>query len=132
MKVVVAATEEQEEKLDELIKYFYSSVFPQYFDDKEIAEFLHLKILHLPNQTDEPIYTLDGAFRAICSIEVIISILESDIDNKYSIIFNKNVEILKEAGVFFPFSYCNFTSGKRTNANVIFSLYSNATNQFLM
>ncbi|MBS4198485.1 DUF5365 family protein [Bacillus sp. FJAT-49732] len=132
MKVVVAATEKQEEKLEELIQYFYTSIFPQYFDDDEISEFLNLKILQVPKEKDERLFTLDGAFRAICSIEVIILILESNIDKDFSDLFNKNAEILIESGLFFPFSYSNFTSRNRSEANVIVSMYSNATNQLLM
>ncbi|MBS4193515.1 DUF5365 family protein [Lederbergia citri] len=132
MKVVVASTEEQGERLEELIQHFYSVVFPQYFDDNEISEFIDLKILQLPNQEDEPLFTLDGAFRAICSMEVIMIILESNMNKKYTKLFNKNVEILKETGLFFPFTHRNFTSQKSKKVNTIFSMFSNSTNQLLM
>lgn len=132
MKVVVAATEEQEEKLDELIHYFYTSIFPRYFNDCEIAEFLNLNTLRLPVQKVDSLYTLDGAFRAICSIQVIILILEGQYDSKHTLLFDKNVEILKELGLFFPLSYENFSSRNKGNTNIIFSMYSNPTNQLLI
>src|SRR5690606_39875929 len=105
---------------------------PQYFDDDKISEFLNLKILQLPNHEDESLFTLEGAFRAICSMEVIISILESNMNKKYTRLFNKNVDILKETGLFFPFTPSNFTPPKRKKANTIFSMFTNSTNQILM
>ncbi|MBS4218160.1 DUF5365 family protein [Bacillus sp. FJAT-49711] len=132
MKVVVAATEEQEEKLDELINYFYTSIFPQYFNDCEIADFLNLNILRLPVQKEHSLFTLDGAFRAICSIQVLILNLEGQFDSEHTLLFEKNVEILNESGLFFPFSFENFISRNNGNTDILFSMYSNPTNQLLM
>lgn len=136
MKVVYASTEEQEEILAELTSYFYTSVFPRYFNDEEIAQFLEMKILQLPAHKEEQLYTLTVAFQAIASLQVIISILETPHRHKkqyhYSSLFQKNMKILHHTGLFFPFTYENFFNCKNAKTDTILSIYSKPANEILI
>ncbi len=109
MKVVYASTPTQAEKIDELIQTFYSAVFPYYFSDDEVQHFSSLKVLHpTPEQMDR-IGTLKTSYQVITSLQTIISILEVPQNkNKYKQIFEKNVNILEEFELFFPFQLENF------------------------
>ncbi|MBS4177554.1 DUF5365 family protein [Lederbergia citrea] len=136
MKVVYASTEQQEEKLNHLICSFYSSVFPRYFNDQEIAGFLEMKILHVPANKEEQLYTLEVAFQAIASLQVIISILERphphENSHYYASLVNKNINILERSGLFFPFTYDSFFSRKRTKIDDVCSIYTKPTNEILI
>lgn len=134
MKVVLASTVVQEEKLHELISYMYTSVFPTFFTDQEIREYIDLNILHIPQAKDELLFTLDGAFQAITSLEVIISILESmpkQNCRKYEFLFNHNVKKLEQAGLSFPFLFDNFFSYGKKKASSC-SIYSEPANEYLI
>ncbi|MCJ7840448.1 YhcU family protein [Lederbergia sp. NSJ-179] len=136
MKVIVASTEEQVNKLDELIRYIYQSAFPRYFTDYEIAQYMEWKVLHFPEEKEHPLYTLDVAFRAITSLEVIISILDLSPQNhdllKHQNLFNKNVDILTQSGLFFPFSYQNFLEKNSTKHSDACSIYAKPTNLYII
>ena len=136
MRVVLASTKEQEEKIDELIQYVYSFIFPQYFKDHEIDTFIDLKVLHVdPNQQDQ-LYTLTTAFKAITSLQAIIHILElsnQTTDRSYlSYLFDKNVKILEETGLFFPFLYKNFILKNNKAFHLTCSIFSPPSNQYLI
>lgn len=128
MKVVVASTDEQLEKLNELIQHVYSSVFPCYFTNQEIQEYIQLDILQFPKEKDSKLYTLDVAFRAITSLEVIINILENPLSCEHEHLFDKNVKILEESGLSFPFTYSNFL--KKYDSECI--LFAKPANQYLV
>lgn len=131
MKVVVASTPEQEQHIDELIHYMYSSIFPSYFDDEYIMKLEELNVL-APKEDD--IYfssTLDKAFKVISSLQVIIAVLETvrfeGFQGSHKELFVKNVKILNEFGYSFPFTPSEF---KVVNSEVL-SKYSKPANQYL-
>lgn len=130
MKVVVASTEEQVEKLNELIQYVYTSIFPRFFTDEEIKEYISLEILHFPREKDNRLYTLETAFRAITSLEVIISIIEGVPSSDPSDLFEKNANILKESGLSFPFSYQSFLT--RNEMRDLCSQFIKPANEYLV
>ncbi|GIN58713.1 DUF5365 family protein [Lederbergia ruris] len=136
MKVVVASTDEQVNKLNELIHYIYHAAFPRFFTDHEIAQYIEWKVLHFPEEKEHPLYTLDVAFRAIASLEVIISILEilpyQKNSSKHHDLFKKNADILSESGLFFPFTYQNFLQPKKTSFKDTCSIYAKPANEFLI
>lgn len=135
MKVVLASTEVQEEKLGELTTYMYSSVFPSYFTDKEIREFMELQVLYIPHEKDERLFTLEFACKAITSLEVIIFILEmipKKADRNYESLFNNNVKLLEQSGLFFPFVYGNFFSRLQEHSDAPISMYTEPTNEYLI
>lgn len=132
MKVVFASTPEQENKIMELVDSIYSKVFPRYFPDEDIKEFERLQVLHTTTRHFEYFGTLKEAYQVIVSLQTIISILESNnLEEKYEFIFDKNVRTLQEYGLFFPFEYSHFCSG-RMMRNEMLSVYTKAANELLI
>ncbi|MET3696436.1 hypothetical protein SAMN05877753_103320 [Bacillus oleivorans] len=134
MKVVYASTKEQAEKIQELVSYMYSEIFPQFFLDDEIENFENMDVLHMNERHYEYVSTLKEAFQVISSLQTIIAILEvknrEDIDEKYRDIFNENVRILQNFGLCFPFSFRHFQSIKASSND--FSAYVRPANQLLI
>ncbi|PLS03053.1 YhcU family protein [Neobacillus cucumis] len=128
MKIVFASTPSQEEEINELVRYVYSNIFPLYFSDEEISKFEELKVL----DTSLDFNTLKDAFQVMTSIQTVISILESSpLDEQYEIVFNKNVNTLKEFGLFFPFDFEQFIEGK-TMKSPMLSIYTKADNELII
>ena len=134
VKVVYASTKEQEEKIQELVSYIYSDIFPRYFLDDEIEDFENRDVLHMTERHYEYVGTLREAYQVITSLQTIIAILEvknrEEVDEKYRDIFNVNVRILQNFGLCFPFSFRHFHA-MRGNSNG-FSSYVKPANQFLI
>ncbi|GIN62788.1 hypothetical protein J27TS8_27810 [Robertmurraya siralis] len=135
MKVVFASTPDQEEKIKELVKTFYQDVFPLYYSDKEIEKFEDLKVLHTSTRHFEYFGTLKEAYQVITSLQTLISILESTtLLVKHKSMFQRNVAILKEYGLFFPFDFEQFFEADldKENDNGSFSVYTKAANELLI
>lgn len=133
MKVVFASTPNQEEKINELVQYFYSSIFPHYFSDEEISEFEKLKILYISNKCKQSIGTLKEAYQVIASLQTLISILDgAGPKDEYASIFSKNVEILKEFELYFPFNFENFNNSYSLYGKSGLSIYTKADNNLLV
>nr|WP_254178321.1 MULTISPECIES: YhcU family protein [Cytobacillus] len=132
VKVVFASTPDQEQKIQELIRKFYSNVFPLYFTDDDIREFEQQKILHTSTRHFEYFGTLKEAYQVIAGLQTLMAILESrQMNDKYEMIFAKNVQILQEFGLSFPFAYSHFC-GERMPRNNLFSVYAKAANEMLV
>ncbi|UQD51267.1 hypothetical protein C0971_03990 [Bacillus methanolicus] len=131
MKVVYASTPEQEQKIKELVDYFYSSVFPIYFSDEDIMEFNRLKVLHTSTRHFEYFGTLKEAYQVIASLQTLISILEtSQSKEKYYSLFVKNASILEEFDIYFPFTFSQF-SETRSLRGSLFNSYVKEANNFV-
>lgn len=119
MKCVFASTVEQEKTLVELIDYMYTSIFPIYFNDQQIMEFYDLCVLQIDAQGLERLHTLETAFQAMSSLQVVITILEKplacDEMEHCEKLLEKNICNLNRCELFFPFSYQYFldTSKKK-------------------
>lgn len=132
MKVVYASTLDQEQKIIELVRKFYSNIFPLYFPDEEIKEFERLKVLQTSARNFEYFGTLKEAYQVIVSLETIASILEaSTLEERYEAIFDKNVHTLREFGLFFPFEFTQF-HGEKLIKNEMLSIYTKAANEILI
>ncbi|MFT8321041.1 MAG: DUF5365 family protein [Bacillus sp. (in: firmicutes)] len=135
MKVVYASTPTQAEKINELIQTFYSTIFPYYFSDDEIQQFSSLNILKPTAEEMGRIGTLKVSYQIITALQTIISILEVPQNtNKYKQIFAKNVQILRENELCFPFELENFKgegNAKEFNGTTL-SIFSESTNSFLI
>ncbi len=132
MKVVFASTESQEEKIRELIDHFYSGIFPNYFTDREIQKYEKLKVLNTTRSHFEQIGTLKDAYQVIASLQTLSAILEIEtLDGQYAETFYKNVSILEEYGLYFPFEYEQFETSKMIKEHEL-SIYSKPANQMLM
>lgn len=134
VKVVYASTKEQEEKIQELVHYMYSDIFPQYYLDEEIESFENMDVLHMTKSHYEYVGTLKDAFQVISSLQTIISILEVQnrevVHEKYEDIFDENVRIIQDFGLSFPFSFQHFRSVKRSENG--FSTYVRPANELLI
>lgn len=134
MKVVFASTQEQEEKIQELADYMFTYIFPNYYEDDEIANFKKIKVLYTSKRHFEYFNTLKEAYQVITSLQTIISILEYKLthpaDTSYEEIFNHNVAILEEYDVFFPFYYCQFNAAVKSKLSL--SIYKKAANELLI
>ncbi len=135
MKVVFASTPTQEERIDELIQAFYSKIFPFYFTDKEINKFERLKVLAITPEKAQQLSTLKTSYQVIASLQTLVNILESPEDkHKYKHLFAKNVRILEDLDIFFPFDLDNFKINDNGNTfnQSNFSMYTEANNQYLV
>jgi len=134
MKVVYASTPTQAEKINELIQLFYSTIFPYYFSDDDIRRFSRLRVLSPTDEQMGRIDTLKNSYQVITSLQTILSILENkgNMDD-YKQIFEKNVDILNDLELFFPFSLENFKNRKQIEMHgTTFSMYTEATNTYLV
>jgi len=132
LKIVYASTPGQEEKIVELANYFYTDIFPLYFTDEDIQDFERLEVLHIRPEQFERFSTLGDAFQVITSMQTLISILESgNIPKKYQMMFRKNVQILTNYGISFPFNYSQFSESNHIHLEYI-STYTKAANRLLL
>jgi len=128
MKVAYASTPAQEEQINELIQTFYTSIFPDFFSDDEINKFSRLNVLRLTEEQAYMLSTLKNSYQVIAALQTIISIVESaDEIEQYQHLFEKNVEILDEFELFFPFRLDNFSKKDKS-----LSIYAEAANEHLI
>ena len=132
VKIVFAATPEQEEKVRELVQYVYSSIFPLYFTDREIKEFERHNVLRASSRQFEAFDTLKDAYKVITCLQTIISVLELyEPKSDYQPLFDKNVSILNEQDLYFPFNFDQFKANWNINSEML-SIYSDADNEWLV
>ncbi|TRZ35907.1 hypothetical protein CEQ21_09790 [Niallia circulans] len=129
MKVAYASTPAQEEQINELIQTFYTSIFPDFFSDDEINKFSNLNVLRLTQEQSYMLSTLKNSYQVIAALQTIISIVENsdESDDEYDQLFERNVEILDEFELFFPFRLDNFSKKDKS-----LSIYSEAANEYLL
>lgn len=135
MKVVYAPTPEQEQMIADLINHLYSSVFPCYFTDEKITSFFDLNVLKMPRSFDDWLQTAEEGFQVIASLQVIVSLLEtncntSNTEDFYEHLFEKNKLILASFGLSFPFTYDQFSN--RIESHAVFSMYTPASNEHII
>jgi hypothetical protein len=131
VKIVFASTPGQEVKVQELVQYFYSNLFPRFFHDDEIKRFEREKVLKLTGNF-EGFDTLKDAYQVITCLQTIISILEAvEPQYEYKCIFDKNASMLQEMGMHFPFSFSQFHHARGIKVEM-FSIYSQPANQYLI
>ncbi|WP_033829613.1 YhcU family protein [Bacillus andreraoultii] len=132
MKIVYASTSEQEKKINSLVEYFYSTILPKYFSDKDINQFIQMNLLNVSG-SNELSGTLKEAYQIISSLETICFLIESKSlrEDKYQEMFDKNVHILNHLGLSFPFSYEQFLSEKNVSMEMG-SIHVKAANQWLV
>ena len=138
VKVVLAATPEQEEHIGELIQHLNTNILPYYLTDEEMESFPLFHFPELSNDLDQMFTLYNGtikeALAIISSLQTIIVCLEAvqtePIEQKHREIFTKNVVLLKEYGFTFPFSIDQFSQDERKQ--IVFSRYVRATNEYLV
>lgn len=134
VKVVYSSTYEQEQRIEELVSYFFDFIFPKYFPENEISHFKKIGVL----KSEAYAGTLRRAYQIMTSLQVITTILEKNepysTDLKTEILLSKNIQLLNENGKFFPFFSHHFLQSieeneqNEENSTVV---YEEPSNQFL-
>jgi len=137
VKTVYSSTIEQEQEINNLVTYFYESVFPQFFTQTEIFHFKEIGVLHKDSGRFPYHGTLKSAFQIMSCLQVISAILDKkiactpfqlDLDSEE--LLNHNIRLLSENGLFFPLSHENFQLIIETEDER--SSYVEPANQFLI
>ncbi|MEV5113147.1 DUF5365 family protein [Peribacillus frigoritolerans] len=135
MKTVFSSTEEQEQEIASLVSRFYESVFPKYFTESEILHFREIGVLE-PNQSSVTyLATLRDAFQVMTCLQVLMSILDKQkrvMEPKSEELFQHNITLLNECGIFFPFYYDHFSSINLEANNDMQMMEIQVANQYLV
>lgn len=135
MKTVFSSTEEQEQEIASLVSRFYESVFPKYFTESEILHFREIGVLE-PNQSSVTyLATLRDAFQVMTCLQVLMSILDKHkrvMEPKSEELFQHNITLLNECGIFFPFYYDHFSSINLEANNDMQMMDIQVANQYLV
>ncbi|MEY8188722.1 DUF5365 family protein [Peribacillus simplex] len=138
MKTVFSSTEEQEQEIASLVSRFYESVFPKYFTESEILHFREIGVLE-PNQSSVTyLATLRDAFQVMTCLQVLMSILDKQkredfiMESKSEELFQHNITLLNECGIFFPFYYDHFSSINQEAKNDMQMMDIQVANQYLV
>ncbi|MDS9998294.1 DUF5365 family protein [Bacillus atrophaeus] len=118
VRIVNAATEEQESFINELTMELLDDVFPLFFSELDIQRYKKKGVLSLTNQYYQG--TLKEAFQIMACLQMIHTILTKpyrQYDMKDQVLFDKNSTLLNECGMFFPFALSDF----QTDANQDYS-----------
>ena len=91
------------------MEYFYTSIFPNYFSEEDVTKFEKMNFLNVLGK-NELNGTLKESYQIISSLETLIFLIESNglEKNKYQQMYERNVQILEELGLSFPFSHEQF------------------------
>lgn len=132
MKVLLAATEEQEKEIVDHVQYIFTWILPKFFTDEEIDQFQEWGVLKKDEKV--PYFgTMKEAFQIITSLQVIRSILltdEREWTEHHVEMFDKNTERLEEMGYSFPFFLSHFTKERQLEQSI--SQYAKAANELLL
>ncbi|MEE3950834.1 DUF5365 family protein [Peribacillus frigoritolerans] len=135
MKTVFSSTEEQEQEIASLVSRFYETVFPKYFTESEILHFREIGVLE-PNQSSVTyLATLRDAFQVMTCLQVLMSILDKQkrvMEPKSEELFQHNITLLNECGIFFPFYYDHFSSINHEANNDMQMMDIQVANQYLV
>ncbi|MFJ8069400.1 DUF5365 family protein [Peribacillus sp. NPDC096447] len=137
MKTVFSSTEEQEQEIASLVTRFYESVFPKYFTESEILHFREIGVLE-PNQSSVTyLATLRDAFQVMACLQVLMSILDKQkredfMEPESEKLFQHNITLLNECGIFFPFYYDHFSSINHEANNEMQMMDIQVANQYLV
>ncbi|BBW97355.1 YhcU family protein [Geobacillus sp. FSL W8-0032] len=112
MKMMYAVTPEQENYMHYLLNYFYSGIFPYYFDDEQIRQFEEWGILSLDHERVTYNGTMKEAFHIISALQSLITVIEWIGERgkcePYEWLFVRNQTILARYGITFPFQANQF------------------------
>ena len=135
MKTVFSSTEEQEQEIASLVSRFYESVFPKYFTESEILHFREIGVLEPNRSSVTYLATLRDAFQVMTCLQVLMSILDKQkrvMEPKSEELFQHNITLLNECGIFFPFYYDHFSSINHEANNDIQMMDIQVANQYLV
>jgi len=129
LRVIIASTTEQEEKINELVRQLKEEIFPRFFGKEELQTMYEFGILQLTDGHFKLFGTLQDAFQVISSLQAIISILETgepaSLPLHYQEMFEKNTAILQRFDIRFPFFLSHFNNKKRIVSNLPYATPAN-------
>lgn len=133
MKVLIASTAEQEEKIKQLVRQLKEEILPCFFAEEELQNMYEFGVLQLTDSHFRLFDTLHESFQVISSLQTIVSILETgepaSLPSHYQEIFEKNTLILQEFDINFPFFLSQFTNKK---SDVSYLTYAVPANTYLI
>lgn len=139
MKTVFSSTEEQEQEIASLVSRFYETVFPKYFTKSEILHFRKIGVLERNRSSSRFTYlgTLRDAFQVMTCLHVLLSILgkqqaEEWMNPDSAELFQHNITLLNEYGIFFPFYYDHFSNMNQEATNDLQMMDAQVANQYLV
>ena len=135
MKTVFSSTEEQEQEIASLVSRFYESVFPKYFTESEVLHFREIGVLEPNRSSVTYLATLRDAFQVMTCLQVLMSILDKQkrvMEPKSEELFQHNITLLNECGIFFPFYYDHFSSINHEANNDMQMMDIQVANQYLV
>jgi hypothetical protein len=135
VKTVFSSTEEQEQEIASLVSRFYESVFPKYFTESEILHFREIGVLEPNRSSVTYLATLRDAFQVMTCLQVLMSILDKQkrvMEPKSEELFQHNITLLNECGIFFPFYYDHFSSINHEANNDMQMMDIQVANQYLV
>jgi hypothetical protein len=139
VKMVFPSMEEQEQEIAILVERFYQSVFPKYFTKSEMLHFQEIGVLQPNKSTHTYFGTLRDAYQVMTCLQVLLSILDKKekensfvIDSRFEEMFQHNITLLNECGIFFPFYYDHFSRLKHETSKDMQMMDIQVANQYLV
>ncbi|MFD9626443.1 DUF5365 family protein [Peribacillus muralis] len=139
MKTVFSSTEEQEQEIARLVSSFYETVFPKYFTKSEILHFRKIGVLEPNRSSSTYLGTLRDAYQVMTCLHVLLSVLGKQqakdsiiMDSSCVELFQHNITLLNEYGIFFPFYYDHFSRLNNEASNEMQMMDIQVANQYLV
>lgn len=136
MKIVFAATTEQEEVIEQLISNLRSNILPMCVSEMDLKTYTEMGLLQFSRHSHLYNGTLREAYQVMTALQTIIFIIEAVNDDpevaiiQYLDLYMNNVSIITNFGLFFPFQLCSFQ--KKGISKEFIPLYSQSINQLIM
>jgi hypothetical protein len=106
MRVVTAASKEQEEEIHYLLCQLYEDILPFYYKEHELQSFKNMHLLQFNSFHQDYLGTMDEALQMIGALQVINAILEQhrngNTEIRHEDIFYKNCKKLANFGINCP------------------------------
>ncbi|MGM9923162.1 MAG: DUF5365 family protein [Bacillus sp. (in: firmicutes)] len=121
MKIVFSSTDEQEQEIEKALHNLRSVVLPRYIPNRDLEQYNAIGLLQFSTHGGKYNGTLKEAYQLMTSLHTITSIIAyinsavEEEKSQYELLFMRNVEILNDLGLLFPFTFNCFSQGISTN-----------------
>ena len=109
MRIVVAASKEQEEEIHNLLYQLCEDILPYYYEEHELQSFKNMHLLQFNAFHQDYLGTMDEALQMIGALQVINAILEvhrkENTEQRHETLFYKNCDILAKFGINCPIEF---------------------------
>lgn len=118
--MVFAATDEQEQQIKELLFHLRTNILPDYVSSQELNQYDDMGLLEFSSHDCKYHGTLKEAYQVMTALKMLISIIEyvnkSKDVSQYEELFIRNVTILNDYSLFFPFTIQCFKEKQKTSS----------------